>query len=123
MVMPQDFPKYGEIYAVDFDPVMGDEIGNIRPALIISNNLSNRYSSTVTLLPITSQPARKDYPFEVALPRGTAGLVRDSRVKANQIRTVDRRRLKRFIGLLPPEYLPRVQRALRVHLDLADTEP
>ena len=118
MVMPTYFPKYGEIYAVNFDPVIGAEIGKVRPALIVSNNLGNRYSSTVTLLPITSQPARKDYPFEVAIPRGTAGLTRDSRVKANQIRTVDRRRLMSFIGSLPLEYIPNVQKALRVHLDL-----
>lgn len=114
----RDFPRHGDIYEVNLDPVVGSETGKRRPALIVSNDVNNQYSETVTVLPITGQPAKRVYPFEVLLPKGVAGLTLDSRVKANQIRTVDKRRLVRFRGSLPPQYLPQVEKALRIHLNL-----
>lgn len=113
-----DFPRLGAIYDVELDPVVGSETGKRRPALVVSNDVNNEYSDTVTVLPITGQPAAKRYPFEVLLPRGVGGLTRDSRVKANQIRTVDKTRLVRFRGHLDPQYLPQVQNALKIHLNL-----
>ena len=113
-----DFPRYGDIYDVNLDPVVGSETGKCRPALIVSNDVNNQYSETVTVLPITGQPARKHYPFEVLLLKGVAGLTVDSRVKANQIRTVDKARLVGFRGTLPSEYLPQVEKALKIHLKL-----
>ncbi|MEK7849072.1 MAG: type II toxin-antitoxin system PemK/MazF family toxin [Chloroflexota bacterium] len=113
-----DFPRYGDIYDVNLDPVVGAEIGKHRPALIVSNDINNQYSETVTVLPITGQPATRAYPFEVVLPRDTAGLTVDSRIKANQSRTVDKRRLVHHRGTLPPQYLPQVESALKVHLNL-----
>jgi mRNA interferase MazF len=118
-VAQSDFPRYGAIYDVDLDPVVGSETGKRRPALVISNDVSNEYSSTVTVLPITGQPAAKDYPFEVRVPAGVGGLTVNSRVKANQIRTVDKARLVRLRGQLPEQYLPQVKNALRIHLNLA----
>lgn len=112
------FPQYGDIYEVSLDPVLGSETGKQRPALIVSNDINNEYSQTVTVLPLTGQPARKQYPFEVAIPKGVAGLTVDSRVKANQIRTVDKRRLLRLVGKLPSQYLPLVEKALKAHLNL-----
>jgi mRNA interferase MazF len=84
----------------------------------VSNEVGNQYSETVTVLPITSQRAAKQYPFEVLLPRGAAGLTSDSRVKANQIRTIDKARLVGLRGQLPPQYFPQVKKAIMVHLDL-----
>jgi mRNA interferase MazF len=112
------FPRYGGIYEVNLDPVIGSETGKHRPALIVSNDINNEFSQTVTILPITGQPARKQYPFEVFVPQGVAGLTADSRIKANQIRTVDKRRLISFRGSLPSQYLPQVEKALRIHLNL-----
>ena len=112
------FPRYGDIYDVNLDPVVGSETGKRRPALVVSNDTNNEYSQTVTVLPITGQPARKEYPFEVLIPENIAGLTADSRIKANQIRTVDKRRLVRFRGSLPSQYLPKVARALKIHLNL-----
>lgn len=112
------FPRYGEIYKVNLEPVIGAETGKTRPALIVSNDVNNQYSDTVTVLPITGQPARKIYPFEVLLPGGIGGLALDSRVKANQIRTIDKRRLSSPMGSVPSEYLIEVQKALKIHLNI-----
>ena len=112
------FPRYGDIYEVNLDPVVGTETGKRRPALVVSNDINNEFSQTVTVLPITGQPARKHYPFEVLVPKGVAGLTTDSRVKANQVRTIDKRRLASFRGSLPSQYLPQVEKALKIHLNL-----
>ena len=117
-VMPAHFPRYGAIYDVDLDPVVGSETGKRRPALVVSNDVNNQYAATVTVLPITGQPASKQYPFEVLVSAGVAGLTVDSRVKANQVRTVDKARLVRLRGQLPAQYVPEVKKALRIHLDL-----
>ena len=114
----RDSPRYGDIYEVNLDPVVGSETGKRRPALVVSNDINNEYSQTVTVLPITGQPAKKLYPFEVLVPKGVAGLTVDSRIKANQIRTVDKRRLVSFRGSLPSQYLPQMEKALKVHLNL-----
>jgi mRNA interferase MazF len=111
-------PRYGEVHEANLDPALGVETGKTRPVLIVSNDISNRYSSTVTVLPITGKPLRKEYPFEVAVPANTAGLSVASRVKANQIRTLDKQRLVGFRGVLPQEYLVKVNRALRIHLNI-----
>jgi mRNA interferase MazF len=112
------FPRHGDIYDVVLDPVIGSEIGKQRPALVVSNNQNNEYSSTVTVLPITGQPAQKVYPFEVFIRLGNAGLSVDSRIKADQIRTIDKKRLISYRGTLPDTFLPEVEKALKVHLNL-----
>lgn len=112
------FPRYGDIYEVNLDPVAGAETGKCRPSLVVSNDINNEFSRTVTILPITSQPARKLYPFEVLVLKDIAGLTAGSRIKANQIRTVDKRRLTSFRGALPSEYLPEVEQALKIHLNM-----
>jgi mRNA interferase MazF len=113
-----DFPHQGDIFDTDLEPVTGSEIGKRRPSLVVSNDINNRYSATVTILPVTSQASRKVYPFEVHVPRGAGGLTADSRIKANQIRTIDKRRLVRYRGTLPADYLPLVELALKVHLNM-----
>lgn len=117
-VVGPGFPRYGDVYDVDLDPIVGSETGKRRPALIVSNDTNNEYSETVTVLPITGQPAKREYPFEVSVPKGVAGLTADSRIKANQVRTLDKSRLVSLRGSLPPQYLPRVETALRIHLNL-----
>jgi len=112
------FPRYGDIYEVNLDPVVGSETGKRRPALVVSNDINNEFSQTVTVLPITGQPARKQYPFEVLVSKGLAGLTADSRIKANQVRIVDKHRLVSFRGSLPSQYLPQVEKALKIHLNM-----
>ena len=112
------FPRLGEIYDVTLDPIVGSEIGELRPALVVSNDINNEFADTVTVAPLTGQPSRRTYPFDVVVPAGTAGLTVDSRIKANQIRTVDKRRLVQRRGALPAHIIDEVKRAIKVHLAL-----
>lgn len=112
------FPHYGEIYDAALEPVTGSEIGKTRPSLVVSNDMNNEFAATVTVLPITSQVAKRTYSFEVYVPKGTGGLTEESRIKANQIRTIDKSRLGRFRGVLPDNFLPRIEQAMKVHLNM-----
>lgn len=115
----KDYPKRGEIWLVSIEPVAGHEIGKTGPALVISNNKSNEFSSTVTVIPITSS-VEKVYPFEVIILKTESGLTSDSKIKCNQIRTVDKLRLLKLAGNLSPDKLKEVEKALLIHLDIPE---
>jgi mRNA interferase MazF len=112
-----NFPHRGEIWLVTMEPVRGHEIGKTRPAVVISNDINNEYSDTVTVLPITSK-TEKVYPFETLLESATAGLTVKSKVKCNQIRTVDNERLVKNIGSLSEDEIQQVETALLIHLNI-----
>ena len=112
-----DFPNRGQIWFVSLGPVMGHEMGKKRPALVVSNDRNNLFADTVTVLPITSKTERV-YPFEVFLPREETNLPKDSKVKCNQIRTVDKKRLANFVGSLSSERLKDVEQAFLIHLGI-----
>lgn len=76
--------KRGEIYLCALDPVIGKEIAKTRPVVIVSNNTGNKFSGTVTILPITSGNIDKIYPFEVRIEKGSGNLQKNSKVKAAQ---------------------------------------
>jgi len=109
-------PQRGEIYWVNLDPAIGSEIAKTRPALIISNNIGNQYADRVIVVPISSGNANKVYPFEVRLESGEAGLGQTCKVLLDQNRTVDKSRLGHRIGVLNPERLEEVNRAIRLSL-------
>ena len=111
-----NFPERGQIWFVSLEPVVGHEIGKKRPVVVISNDRNNLFADTVTVLPITSKVG-KIYPFEVFLSREETRLPRDSKVKCNQIRTVDKKRLVNFVGILSSEKLKKIEEALLIHLD------
>jgi mRNA interferase MazF len=110
--------RRGEIYLAALDPVLGREISKTRPVVILSNDKNNAFSGTVTILPISSQNLDRVYPFEVALLKGSGNLPKDSKVKADQIRTIDRRRIIRLIGTLSRPEMANIERAVRIHLEL-----
>lgn len=110
--------KRGTIYWVDFNPVQGSEIGKIRPAIVVSNNINNQYNSTVTVVPISSTTS-KIYPTEVFLSKGEANLQNDSKAKADQIRTIDKRRLGNEIGKLPNSKIEELEVAILIHLNIS----
>ncbi|MBN1445740.1 MAG: type II toxin-antitoxin system PemK/MazF family toxin [Candidatus Omnitrophica bacterium] len=113
-----NFPHRGEIWLVALEPVKGHEIDKTRPAVIISNDTNNEFSDTVTILPITSS-ITKVYPFETLLESGTtAGLTVKSKVKCNQIRTVDKERMVKYMGYLSGEKLRQVEKSLLTHLEI-----
>ena len=115
----KDYPKRGEIWLVSLEPVAGHEIGKTRPALVVSNNRNNEFSSTITLIPITSS-IEKVYPFEVLIKKNESGLEYDSKIKCNQIRTVDKLRLQKLSGGLLPDKMSEVESALMIHLDISE---
>ena len=119
--------KRGDIYYADLSPVIGSEQGGVRPVLIIQNDIGNRYSPTVIAAAITSQRDKTKLPthIDVSLkdrPAGAPGLARDSVVLLEQIRTLDKKRLREKMGHLPPELMESVDRALSVSFGLSVRE-
>jgi Growth inhibitor len=113
-----DYPKRGEIWQVSLEPVLGHEIGKTRPALVISNDKNNEYSSTVMLIPITGS-IEKIYPFEVFISAEDSKLPLDSKLKCSQIRTVDKLRLLKVVGEISDEILKKVEEALLIHVGIS----
>ena len=111
-------PKRGEIVLCSLDPVIGKEISKKRPVLIVSNDTSNKFSGTVTVLPITFQKVERSYPFEVLLELGAGNLDKRSKVKADQIRNVDKSRCIARIGEHEEEDMKKTETALKIHLGL-----
>jgi mRNA interferase MazF len=110
--------KRGYIYLAALDPVVGNKIAKTRPVAVISNDINNELSGTVTVLPLTSKNLRKIYPFEVYFGRGTGNLPKNSKVKADQIRTLDKGRLVKLIGELGVKEIKAIEKALKIHLEL-----
>lgn len=111
-----ELTKRGDVYWIKFDPIEGSEIGKTRPAVIISNDINNKLADTVTVIPISSSVG-KVYPFEVHLTAGTANLPEDSKAKTNQIRTIDKKRIRDLIGTLTDSILIEIEKAAKIHLD------
>lgn len=110
-----EYPQRGEIWLSRLDPVVGHELGKTRSVIIISNNKNNEFSSTITVLPITSK-AEKIYPHETPLMKGEGNLPLNSKVKTDQIRALGKRRIVKFIGKLSEQRIKQVERALLLHL-------
>lgn len=108
----------GELYIADLDPVVGSEQGGLRPVLIVQNDMGNRYSPTVVVLAVTSQLQKARLPTHVQVAAEGSGLERDSVVLAEQMRTLDKRRLISRIGRLNPDSMARVAQALCIELGL-----
>jgi len=109
--------KRGGIYLACLDPTVGAEINKTRPVVVVSNNSNNDNNFTVTILPITSNTT-KIYPFEVFIPQDMGNLTKDSKIKADQIRTIDKARLVKEIGVLPIEKIIEMENAIKIHLEL-----
>ena len=114
------FPRRGEIYLVHFDPTVGHEIQKTRPAVIIQNDVSNRYSPITIVAAIGTQFSEPPFPREVVLEPEESGLPKRSAVIVNQIRSVDRQRLAKKLGQLSGERLRRVDEAIKISLGLID---
>jgi mRNA interferase MazF len=107
--------RKGDVFLVNLDPVLGSEVGKTRPAVVVQNDLANRSSPTVTIVPISSSTERV-FPFQVRIPAGEGGLTRESKVLCEQIRTVSRDRLLQPLGQLSRERLNEIRIALDRHL-------
>ncbi|MEA2693407.1 MAG: mRNA interferase MazF [Acidobacteriota bacterium] len=105
----------GDVFLVNLDPVVGSEVGKTRPAVILQNDLANRSSPTVTVIPISSSVERL-FPFQVRLLAGEGGLETESKALCEQVRTLAKERLVRRLGRLSPERLTEIRAALDRHL-------
>ena len=106
----------GEVFYADLSPVVGSEQGGIRPVLIVQNEIGNRHSPTVIAAAITSRLDKARLPTHINIRAADTGLAKDSVILLEQIRTLDKRRLKERIGELPPEAMSRVNRAILISL-------
>ena len=108
--------KRGDVYMADLDPVIGSEQGGVRPVLIIQNDKGNRYGTTVIVAAITSRRKKEYLPTHVPVEEGEGGLSKASLVLAEQLRTIEKSRLLRFLGTLSTGAMARVSDALRISL-------
>ena len=111
--------KRGEIYYADLSPVVGSEQGGVRPVLIVQNDVGNKYSPTVIAAAITSQKEKSKLPTHIELEPNHCGLSRDSVVLLEQIRTIDKRRLKEKMGSLDSSAMSQVNKALSISFGLS----
>lgn len=105
--------KRGDIYFADLDPVIGSEQGGKRPVLIIQNDLGNRFSPTVIILPLTSRQGKRPLPTHVPLSPPQGGIRKPSVILCEQVRTVEKSRLLWPMGHLKPEKMDLVDSALQ----------
>jgi len=112
-------PRRGEIYRCSFDPTVGHEIRKTRPALVIQNDVGNRYSPLTIVAAITSTLSPVTYPVEVIVePSISNGLEARSSIRLDQIRTVDRQRLVKRLGVMDAATMAKVDEALKISLGL-----
>src|SRR5690606_15055849 len=112
--------RRGEIYYADLSPVVGSEQGGVRPVLVVQNDIGNKYSPTVIVAAITSQIHKGKLPTHVEISASDYGLPKDSVILLEQIRTIDKKRLKEKIGYLTPEMMEKVNEGLQISFGLID---
>ena len=110
--------KRGDIYYADLSPVVGSEQGGLRPVLIVQNDVGNKYSPTVIAAAITSQISKAKLPTHIDVFADSYGLAKDSVILLDQIRTIDKKRLKEKMGHLDDTLMSRVDDAISVSFGL-----
>lgn len=112
--------RRGDIFYADLSPVIGSEQGGIRPVLVVQNDIGNRYSPTVIVSAITSQIDKAKLPTHVELPAKVSGLEKDSVILMEQLRTIDKRRLKEKVCHLDDDLMALVDNAVAISLGLKE---
>ncbi len=112
--------KRGDIYYADLSPVIGSEQGGIRPVLIIQNDIGNKYSPTVIAAAITSQQDKTNLPTHIKVEAANCGLSKDSIVLLEQVRTIDKKRLREKMGTLDIKAMGQIDKALSVSFGLGN---
>lgn len=109
----------GDIYYADLSPVVGSEQGGIRPVLVIQNDVGNKYSPTIIVAAVTSQMNKSKLPTHLNLQADEYGLSKDSVILLEQLRTIDKKRLKEHICRLDTVFMSQIDKALEISLGLA----
>ncbi|WPC17154.1 type II toxin-antitoxin system PemK/MazF family toxin [Pediococcus inopinatus] len=112
--------KRGDIFYADLSPVVGSEQGGMRPVLIVQNNIGNHYSPTVIVAAITAKIQKPKMPTHVGITAAETGVERNSVILLEQIRTIDKQRLKDQVGQLTTSKMLEVDAALKVSVGLAE---
>lgn len=112
--------KRGEIYYADLSPVVGSEQGGMRPVLIVQNDVGNKFSPTVIAAAITSQRDKAKLPTHIDLPSGVTGLAKDSVVLLEQVRTLDKKRLRERMGKIDDPSMSQIDKALSISFGLGN---
>lgn len=110
--------KRGDIYYADLSPVVGSEQGGVRPVLIVQNNVGNKFSPTVIAAAITSQQSKANLPTHIPLHANTSGLAKDSVVLLEQVRTIDKKRLKEKMGSIDDDSMSAINDAISISFGL-----
>lgn len=113
--------RRGDIFYADLSPVIGSEQGGVRPVLIVQNNVGNKFSPTVIAAAITSRQSKASLPTHIMVDADSCGLSKDSVVLLEQVRTLDKQRLKERMGALGENDMLKIDRALSVSFGLADS--
>ncbi|MDO4830852.1 MAG: type II toxin-antitoxin system PemK/MazF family toxin [Clostridia bacterium] len=108
----------GDIYYADLSPVVGSEQGGVRPVLIVQNDVGNRFSPTVIAAAITSQQSKAKLPTHIPLTADTSGLSKDSVVLLEQVRTIDKKRLKEKMGSVDENAMNQIDNAISISFGL-----
>ena len=114
----ENMVKRGDIFYADLSPVVGSEQGGVRPVLIVQNDTGNRHSPTVIAAAITSQTGKARLPTHISLAPASCGLPKESVILLEQIRTLDKRRLREHMGRLDGALMDEVDRAIAVSFGL-----
>jgi mRNA interferase MazF len=112
--------KRGDIYYADLSPVIGSEQGGVRPILVVQNDVGNKYSPTIIVTAITSQINKARLPTHIEITGPDYGLPKDSVVLLEQIRTIDKKRLREKIGKFDEDMMKKVDEALRISIGLGN---
>jgi len=112
--------RRGEVYYADLSPVVGSEQGGVRPVLIVQNDVGNKFSPTVIAAAITSRKTKNPLPTHISVNADNCGLQKDSIVLLEQVRTLDKKRLRERIGVLENTDMVRINRALSISVGLGN---
>ena len=110
--------RRGDIFYADLSPVVGSEQGGVRPVLVIQNNVGNRHSPTVICAAITSKMNKAKLPTHIEISTRDYKIVKNSVILLEQIRTIDKQRLKEYVCHIDQERMKKIDQAIRISLDL-----
>ncbi len=108
----------GDIFIVDLSPVIGSEQGGERPGIVVQNNTGNKFSPTIIVAAISGKIKKPKLPTHIAVSKGNYGLLKDSVVMLEQVRTVDRKRLLYKVGHADAEFMKKVDKALKISFNI-----
>ena len=114
----EDTVRRGDIFYADLSPVVGSEQGGTRPVLIVQNDTGNRHSPTVIAAAITSQTGKARLPTHISIPGGSVGLSKDSIILLEQVRTIDKKRLREKISHIDNSLMEKVNEGLKISLSV-----